>query len=64
MPRIIYYKDFLFDFPEKIFLDINNTNLSPTEKIYTRVFEDIVRSAGDNLTIGDHIISRLENPTT
>ena len=63
MPRIIYYKDFLFDFPEKIFLDINNTNLSPTEKIYTRVFEDIVRSAGDNLTIDDHIISRLENPT-
>lgn len=62
MPRIIYYKDFLFDFPEKIFLDIDNPNLSNTEKIYTRVFDDIINSIGEGLKIDEHILGRLENP--
>lgn len=64
MPRIIYYKDFLFDFPDKIYLDIDNENLSNTEKIYTKVFNDIVTSTPDHFTIHDHIIERLENPTS
>lgn len=62
LPPIIYYPNFLFDFPIKIYLEV-----SPTEdleqKTYRAVLNDIMDTFNDGLNIQDHIINRLKNPS-
>lgn len=62
LPPIIYYPNFLFDFPSKIYLEAS-PNEEKEQKIFRSVFEDILATLGDSININDHIISRLKNPT-
>lgn len=62
-PKILYYENFLFDFPQKIYLE--SFEWETKEQIeYRKVFQDILDSFNDNLTIKEHFIDRLNNNTT
>ena len=52
-PPIIYYENFLFDFPDKIYL-------SDTQKLnpYRDVVQDVLNSLGQHLTIQQHLVAR------
>ncbi|HEX8021984.1 AAA family ATPase, partial [Mucilaginibacter sp.] len=59
IPPILYYPNFLFDFPEKIFLE-ETVNESDEQPLYREVIGDILSSIDPNLTIEKHILSRLK----
>ena len=61
-PKILYYQDFLFRFPQRIYLEKPET-LTGDEKEYRRVLQDVLDSFDDNLTLDKHIVERLNNPT-
>jgi hypothetical protein len=53
-PPIIYYENFLFDFPDKIYLEQSSTAANP----YRDVIQDVLNSLGQGLTIQQHLIAR------
>lgn len=59
-PRIIYYPNFLFDFPEKIYLE-KKENESKSERFYRRLFQDILDSLNNNLDLQQHIVERAKS---
>lgn len=61
-PKILYYKDFLFDFPQKIYLEEHEFESSEQSE-YRKVFQDILDSFDNGLTIEDHFLHRLQNPS-
>lgn len=62
LPPIIYYPNFLFDFPVKIYLEESSTE-DPEQKTYRAVLNDIMDTFNEGLNIQDHIIKRLRNPS-
>jgi len=63
-PAIIYYPNFLFEFPERIYLeDIKELALKNKEKqpFYKEVIQDILDSLDENLNINDHIVRRIKS---
>ena len=57
MPRIIYYPDFLFDFPEKIFLgDIPDSK----NDVYKNMLQDVLDSLGGGYDLEKHILARMK----
>jgi predicted ATPase len=62
-PQIIYYPNFLFDFPEKIYLESNSDfNAQGEEKqdFYRAVIKDVLISLDDDLEIED-LVSRAKS---
>lgn len=57
IPPIIYYPNFLFDFPRKIYLS-EEEDESIEQEFYRRLIQDILDSLENDLTIEDHLISR------
>lgn len=57
MPSIIYFPNFLFEFPEKIYLDESSSE--PKDKFYQNLIQDILDSLDNNTNIKDHLISRI-----
>ena len=62
VPPIIYYPNFLFDFPTKIYLEESTTE-DKEQKTYRAVLNDIMDTFNEGLNIQDHIIKRLRNPS-
>ena len=62
LPPIIYYPNFLFDFPVKIYLEASPSE-DPEQKTYRAVLNDIMDTFNDGLNIQDHIINRLKSPS-
>jgi hypothetical protein len=62
IPRILYYPNFLFDFPDKIYIDENEDDTLEHEK-YKDVIQDILSSIDNKLMIKDHLLDRLTNVT-
>jgi AAA15 family ATPase/GTPase len=62
LPPIIYYPNFLFDFPIKIYLEESITE-DKEQKTYRAVLNDIMDTFNEGLNIQDHIIKRLRNPS-
>jgi predicted ATPase len=60
IPKILYYPDFLFDFPNKIYLD-QTTSVNKKQTQFRDVIQDILTSISKELTIEDHLISRLKD---
>lgn len=61
MPKIIYYPNFLFDFPEKIYLDEAIVEgKTPKQQLYRKVMQDILDSLDENLDLQEHIHDRLK----
>lgn len=60
LPKIVYYPNFLSDFPSKIYLE-PYTNEDEKQPIYRKILQDILDFLNDNLTLGEHIIERIKN---
>ncbi|HEY4788637.1 MAG TPA: AAA family ATPase [Bacteroidales bacterium] len=60
IPSILYFPNFLFDFPSKIYLE---TKAEPTakEKLYIELVQDILFSLENNSNIQTHLVDRIKN---
>lgn len=58
-PTIIYYPNFLFDFPNRIYLE-KSANEDKEQETYRRVLSDIMDTFNEGLKIEDHIVNRLK----
>jgi energy-coupling factor transporter ATP-binding protein EcfA2 len=62
LPTIAYYPTFVFDFPKKIYL--TNRDISPRNKFYQQLFQDILDYDGNGYTIKESILERLHKAET
>lgn len=62
IPSILYFPNFLFEFPEKIYLDPETDK--PKEKFYQNIIQDILDSLDNDLNIEEHIIERIDSGET
>lgn len=59
LPPIIYYENFLFDFPEKIYLEAKEGHkLSRQDVIYRTLIQDVLNSIDRRQKIAVHILAR------
>lgn len=60
LPRIIYFPNFLFDFPDRIYLDEVEKD-KEKHKFYSTVVQDILDSLGTGANIETHILARAKS---
>ncbi len=60
LPAIIYYPNFLFDFPDQIFLE-KSEGESKEQIFYRNVLQDILNSIDERLILQDHIVNRYKS---
>lgn len=60
-PEIIFYRDFLSKFPEKIFLE--PVSGLPKEKEYLSIVEDVLVSIKSQYGVQNSLLDRLKDPT-
>lgn len=63
LPRIIYFPNFLFEFPDRIFLDDVEKD-KDKHKFYSAVVQDILDSLGTGANIETHILARAKSGKT
>ncbi|MET3471579.1 putative ATP-dependent endonuclease of OLD family [Novosphingobium sp. 1529] len=56
-PKIVYFPTFLFDFPDRIYLKGENSEIN---SYYKQVIQDVLDSQGDGLDVQKHIIDRID----
>lgn len=59
-PKIIYYENFLFDFPEKIYLE-SYEGEGREQNEYRDVLQDILSSINEKYTLKAHLLDRLNS---
>lgn len=59
LPSILYFPNFLFEFPERIYL--NPEIDDKKHNFYQRIIQDILDSLENNLNINDHLITRINS---
>ncbi len=60
IPPIIYYPNFLFDFPSKIYLE-EYTGESSRQETYRDVLQDILDTIDPDYYLEDHILNRIKS---
>jgi predicted ATP-dependent endonuclease of OLD family len=60
LPQIIYYPNFLFDFPDFIYLE-KSLNESREQEFYRRLLQDVLDSMPNNLNVDTHIVERAKS---
>jgi len=60
LPQIIYYPNFLFDFPDLIYLE-KAPNESREQEFYRRLLQDILDSMPNDLDLNTHILERAKS---
>lgn len=60
LPRIIYFPNFLFDFPDRIYLDAVEKD-KEKHKFYSAVVQDVLDSLGTGANIETHILARAKS---
>lgn len=60
LPPIIYYSNFLFDLPPRIYLE-EFEGESESDRTYRLVIQDILDSLDEKLNIDDHLIDRIKS---
>lgn len=63
LPEIIYYPNFLFEFPPRIYLE-EFPGETEEQPFYRMVLQDILDSLNDKLNLDTHIIARLKSVDT
>ncbi len=58
LPSILYFPNFLFDFPEKIYLDSESDE---KHIFYQKIIQDTLDSLENNLDLKDHLINRINS---
>ncbi|MFN3399164.1 MAG: AAA family ATPase [Ferrovibrio sp.] len=69
MPRIVYFPTFLFNFPDRIYLEEGQAE--EPNNYYKNVIQDVLDSQGEKLSVQRHIVERIkkhrdgfQNPAT
>ncbi|MBK7787249.1 MAG: AAA family ATPase [Saprospiraceae bacterium] len=57
LPGILYFPNFLFEFPEKIYLD--SSTIDPKHKYYQTLLQDILDSLDNGTNLETHILKRI-----
>jgi len=57
-PNILYFPNFLFEFPERIYLD---SSLGEKEAFYANVIQDVLDALNNNLDLEIHLTKRIES---
>ncbi len=60
MPRVAYFPTFLVDLPQRIYLGEHDDE-RPVNRYYRRVFQDILDSLGENLSLEKHVCKRISD---
>jgi len=60
LPTIWYFPNFLFDFPEKIYIEAE-AGESASNKFYRALFQDILGSLPRDLSVAKHVIERARS---
>ncbi|WP_026710274.1 AAA family ATPase [Flavobacterium filum] len=60
IPSILYFPNFLFDFPSKIYLEDNQEG-NKKQIFYKEIIQDILYTLENNTNIEKHIIERFKN---
>jgi energy-coupling factor transporter ATP-binding protein EcfA2 len=60
IPSILYFPNFLFDFPSKIYLD-TKAEATAKESFYIELIQDILFSLDNNSNIQTHLVNRLKS---
>jgi AAA15 family ATPase/GTPase len=63
LPRIIYFPNFLFDFPDRIYLDSVEEG-KEKHKFYSAVVQDVLDALGTGANIETHILTRAKSGKT
>lgn len=64
LPNILYFENFLFEFPDKIYLEeVDNSEETKTtaQKEYRKIVQDILSSMNKSYKLNEHILNRLKN---
>lgn len=56
-PRVWYFPNFLFEFPERVQLN-ESANETDTNRLFRFLIQDILRSIDDSTTLEEHIVKR------
>lgn len=59
LPSILYFPNFLFEFPERIYLE--ETYEDAKHKFYQKIIQDVLDSLANDTNINDHLIKRIES---
>jgi predicted ATP-dependent endonuclease of OLD family len=59
LPSILYFPNFLFEFPERIYL--STSVKEPKYKFYQNIIQDVLDSLENDTNIEDHLISRIQS---
>jgi predicted ATP-dependent endonuclease of OLD family len=60
IPNILYFPNFLFDFPSKIYLQTKDLP-SLKDKFYLDLIQDILNSLKNDTNIKDHLVDRIKS---
>jgi predicted ATP-dependent endonuclease of OLD family len=63
LPKILYYPNFLFDFPNKVFLN-EGESIKNKQIEFRNIIQDILTSIDPDLKIESHLIDRLNDKTS
>jgi predicted ATP-dependent endonuclease of OLD family len=64
IPKILYFENFIFDFPEKIYLEkLDNSYITKTEtqEEYRNISQDILSSINIKYNLQKHILNRIKS---
>ena len=59
IPSILYFPNFLFEFPERIYLDPKTED--PKHEFYQLILQDVLDSLDNNTNLEEHIIDRINS---
>ena len=59
IPSILYFPNFLFEFPERIYL--NPTSSDKKHLFYQTIIQDVLDSLDNSTNINDHLIARINS---
>lgn len=63
LPKVLYYPDFLFTFPEKIYLE-KFVGEGKEQEEYRSIIQDILGSIQSNLTLEENLLEKMKNSTS
>jgi hypothetical protein len=60
LPRVLYFPNFLFEFPDRIYLE-NPPLDTEKHKFYRTVLQDVLDATGDNTNLEEHVLQRAKS---
>ena len=63
LPNILYFPNFLFELPDKIYLEAGTTADEGKHAFYRKVIQDVLDAIGEQTTLEHHILARAKSGT-